>query len=246
MSQSPIRRPSERLDLKLRLASRGLHEARARLWAHPELPALFPSLLFRMHCEARATIKLMEMAIAQLETQHRGDPLAAPLIEYFGEHIPEELGHDDWLLHSLEALGFRSEDVWAQIPPGTVAGMVGSQYYWILHKHPVALLGYIKVVESDPNTKEQVDSMIARTGLPRDAFKFHFGHVNLEPKHNADLDQLLDSLPLSAEHEALIGISLMRTVHAIAAGVEETLALYERGAGTRNPTAHRDPSVELF
>ncbi len=237
---------SKRLDFKMRLASVELHEARAKFWAREDIAALFPSLLFRMHCEARATIRLMQAAIEQLRPRLTVDPLAAPLMEYFEEHIPEELGHDDWVLHSLAALGFEADDVWQQIPPGTVASMVGAQYYWIFHKHPVALLGYIKVVESDPNTVEQIEAVMKRTGFPRAAFKFHLGHVNLEPRHNADLDELIDSLPLTAADEALIGISAMRTVRAVAETLQEAMALHDNGLNTRGTGAGRDASVELY
>ena len=38
------------------------------------------------------------------------------------------------------------------MPPPSVAGLVGSQYYWILHHHPVAFLGYVALMEGYPPT----------------------------------------------------------------------------------------------
>ena len=44
-------------------------------------------------------------------------------------------------------------------------GVVGAQYYWILHYHPVALLGWIGLLEGYPPAPEMLDELMARTGL---------------------------------------------------------------------------------
>jgi len=41
---------------------------------------------------------------------------------------------------------------------------VGAQYYWIHHFHPVALLGYIAVLEGRPPSPTLVEELIERTG----------------------------------------------------------------------------------
>jgi len=67
--------------------------------------------------------------------------------------------------------------------------------------------------------------------LPRVALRLHFGHAAVEPRHNRELDELLDALPLTPDDEALIGVSAARTLHYVARGVDEILALAQERAG---------------
>ena len=55
---------------------------------------------------ARATVPLMEAAIEQLRSRPTG-PVTADLIDYFTRQIPQETGHDGWLLKILRRSVFR-------------------------------------------------------------------------------------------------------------------------------------------
>ena len=72
-----------------------------------------------------------------------------------------------------------------------MASLVGSQYYWIFHTHPVALLGYIAVLEGNPAPIEFLNEVVERTGLPRAAFGSMFKHAALDLQHRNDLDEVL-------------------------------------------------------
>ena len=39
-----------------------------------------------------------------------------------------------------------------QIPSSQVATLVGAQYYWLRHYHPISLLGHMMVMEGCPST----------------------------------------------------------------------------------------------
>jgi hypothetical protein len=225
-------RASEVLEEKFWLFSGPVLAARARLWGHPRIAELFPEILYRMHCQARATIGLMSAAARQLSLDSH-DPLRAALRSYLEAHIPEETGHDEWLVESLEALGVGRSEVLTRMPPPSIAAMVGAQYYWIFHHHPLALLGYIKVVESEPSTVAEVNAVAKRLGLPKEAFAFHLRHARLEPRHNRELNLLLDSLPLAEEHTSLIGVSLQRTLHFRAASLDDIVLSFDAEAGRR-------------
>ena len=55
----------------------------------------------------------------------------------------------------------------ARMPSPTVAALVGSQYYWIFHYHPVALLGFVALfVEGHPPTPQLIEVLNERTGFP--------------------------------------------------------------------------------
>src|SRR5207237_3301598 len=105
----------------------------------------------------------------------------------------------DWLLDDLEVLGGGRAAVLARPPSPTVAALVGAQYYWILHYHPVGLLGYIGVFEGYPPSPAMIDGLVASTGYGRDAFRTMIAHAELDPGHRDELDRLLDELPLTPE-----------------------------------------------
>jgi hypothetical protein len=227
---------SKQIHLKRRLMSARLREASKRLWESRDISELYPAMLFCIHSMARASVPLMKAAVDRLRAMTAVDPISVPLIRYFVRQIPQETGHDDWLLEDLEALGCSRAEILARMPPPTIAALVGAQYYWIFHYHPVALLGYILVVESEPPSVELVERTVAETGLPREAFRNFFRHAVLEPAHNDALDGLLDSLPLSREQQGLIGVSVIQTSNMIARAAEEILEFHELAKTGSSPT----------
>src|SRR3954451_15467442 len=202
--------PSALLRRKIALALPPFVVVGDRLVRHPRVRELYPEYLFVSHCVIRASVPLMETArdvAAALD-----DPVAERLVPYFEHHIPEELDHDEWLLGDLELLGRERAAVLRRPPSPTVAALVGAQYFWTLHYHPVALLGYIGLLEGYPPSPELIDRLQAGTGYPRGAFRTMIAHAELDPGHGAELDELLDSLPLTPEQSAVIGLSAMHTV----------------------------------
>jgi hypothetical protein len=109
------------------------------------------------------------------------------------------------------------------MPSRTVAALVGSQYYWILHHQPVAFLGYVALMEGYPPTPELIELLVARTGYPRTAFRTYLEHAELDPGHRDHLDRTLDELPLTSRDEQVIGISAIATAALAARALEELL-----------------------
>ncbi|MBY2998407.1 iron-containing redox enzyme family protein [Rhizobium leguminosarum] len=177
--------------------------------------------LIMLHGTMRASVPLMEAAMNAAERMQTGDPVAAQLAQYLRKHIPEEIGHDEWVLEDLEALGIQRQSVLARPPTALIAALVGSQYYWIQHYHPVALLGYIAVMEGYPPTVDRIDHFAETSGLPREALRTVRKHAHLDPHHRDDLDRELDFLPLTRDHEALIGLSAMNTISAVSDALSE-------------------------
>src|SRR5262249_16460896 len=120
-------------------------------------------------------------------------------------------------------LGQTRADILARPPVPTVAALVGAQYYWIFHYHPVALLGYIAVLEGYPPSMAMIDQLEARTGYPRDAFRTMIAHAEPDPGHSAELDEVLNELPLKPEQSAAIGLSAMSTVRLLTKAFREVV-----------------------
>lgn len=168
---------------------------------------MWPQYLIQQHQIIRATVPLTEAALKRSRDLPAADPLAEPLAAYLEAHVEEELHHDVTLLDDLELLGVDGASVVARMPSPTVAALVGGQYYWIAHYHPVTFLGFVALMEGHPPTHELIETLIERTGFPREAFRTYIEHGELDPRHRDHLDETLDSLPLSSEHEAALGVS---------------------------------------
>jgi hypothetical protein len=165
-------------------------------------------------------VPVTEAALRQSQSLPGRDPLAEPLSGYLAEHIDEELHHDETLLGDLELLGIYRTSVIERMPTPDVAALVGQQYYWILHFHPIAFLGYVAVMEGYPPTPELIETLVERTGFPRDAFRTYIEHGELDPGHRDHLDRTIDSLPLEDRHEAALGVSAIATATMAARSLE--------------------------
>ncbi len=209
---------------KLALLDGALHQVYETYWAGPDPAARYRAFSIQLHQIIRASVPLMEVARACAAERAGGDPVCAALVGYLGEHIEEERHHDLWLLDDLEIAGVPTSDVLRYIPTPCVAALVGAQYYWIQHHHPVALLSYIAVLEGSPPSESFFEGLRARSGLPAAAFRTMRKHGELDPGHGADLDRFLDALPLTPAHERLLGVSLVHTTSALRRCIEELAA----------------------
>lgn len=216
-------RPSQRLRRKIDLVGQPFAAACQRLFTSPRIAELFPSYLIQVHTIIRTTVPLMEAGVRQAQAMSGADPVAAGVATYLARHVDEERDHDEWLLTDLEVLGIDRSTVLARVPSASIAALVGSQYYWVLHYHPVALLGYFAFSEGYPPSTWLIEDLIARTGFPRAAFRTMAKHGQLDEHHREELDVAIDSLPLTADHEEVLGISAMSGMGLLARSIEEVV-----------------------
>ena len=218
---------ADRLRLKLELVTPELAGATSRLVNHPDVARLYVDYLVACHGILRATIPLLRTA--RREALSREEEVSRELADYLEKHIEEEAGEDEWLLEDLEVLGVQRSQVITQVPSASVAGLIGSQYYWVLHTHPVSILGFLAALEREPPSHEFVDHLIARTGHDRAAFRTLIAHAERDPDHRDELDELLDRLQLTDEQWLLVSISAMHSVHALACVLDELVETSEMG-----------------
>ncbi|MGA2590980.1 MAG: iron-containing redox enzyme family protein [Bryobacteraceae bacterium] len=204
------------LKQKIRLASGELFLALDRFWSQADVAARYPELLFHIHCVVRATVPAMETARRNAEARSPADPVATAMAAYLARHIPEELHHDDWLLDDLESLGVARETVLRRVPSPAAAALVGSLYYWALHAHPVAWMGYAAVTEGHPPSADYLVSVMRRTGLPQEGFRTYLKHAQLDPHHSREMYAALDAMPLTREQSSLLGVVAFQTIHHVA------------------------------
>jgi Iron-containing redox enzyme len=198
-----------------------LVRAGERFVNHPRIGELYPEYLFTGHTIIRASVPLIETACERALSMAPSDPVAAELVDYLAQHIEEERDHDEWLLGDLEAIGVDRAAILPRPPSPTIANAVGAQYYWVLHYHPVALLGWIGLLEGYPPVTSMIDQLMTRTGYPPEAFRTLTAHAELDVRHGDELFELVDRLPLTEEQSTVIGLNAMSSVHLLARSLDE-------------------------
>ena len=201
---------SHRLRLKLELVRHVFSAPTRALLEHPQA---YPAFLSRVACIAQSFVPLLEATAKRSREMAPEDRVAEGLISYLEKHIIEESGED--IMADLEALGSTRADVLSHMSSPSIAALVGSQYYWVLHCHPVAVLGFIEVLEGYPSSKSTIEELIVKTGLPRAGFRSLLQHAELDVGHRDELNAVLDSLPLDRDQTALLGVSALETVHLL-------------------------------
>jgi hypothetical protein len=214
---------SGRIRRKIALVMGPYAAACTTLVRHPRLRELWPEYLVLQHQIIRATVPLTEAAAERARSLPDDDPLATQLVAYLDEHVDEELHHDDELLDDLALLGVDRGTVLDRMPSPAVAALVGCQYYWLHHYDPLAFLGYVAFMEGSPPTPELIETLVERTGYPREAFYTFAEHAELDPGHRDHLNRILDSLPLTPEQEAVLALSATSTATLATRALEETL-----------------------
>jgi hypothetical protein len=203
------------LRITLAQGAPALRAAAADLWRRPGLSGRYPAYLLAMHGVIRASVPLMELARRRCSERGPDDPVAAALHDYLGRHIIEETGHDDWLLSDLAALGCDARDQAAGPPLPAVARLVGPQYYWIEHHHPVTLLGYIVVLEANAPAVRLADWIVSQARVPERAVRTVREHADLDGGHRDEAYALLDRLPLSRAQTKAVTVSALATMDAL-------------------------------
>ena len=137
----------------------------------------------------------MEAGREQAEARADGDAVCAALAGTRGD-ITEEPHHDESLPGRPRVVGTARAEVLAR-PPAPTWRPRRAQYYWLLHYPPVALLAYIAVSRAT-RLAQLVDDLQSRTGYDASALpRCLVTHAELGSGHREELDELLDSLPLT-------------------------------------------------
>lgn len=226
---------SQRLRAILATAQARLNSLAKEVWFHPRFDVLYPEFLFAMRGMTMASAPAMRMAARCCDEAGTDDALNAWLRDYYLEHAAEEEDHGEWLLADLASLGVPRARALGRLPYSSVAALVGSQYYWMQHVHPVAYLGFIAVVEA-PADLEFLQEVSKRTGIPPASMSCHVRHAELDPDHVAEFDATLDSLSLTLEQRDLITVSAVSTIGHLERVFEDILEHFGRVDDSAGPS----------
>ncbi len=112
------------------------------------------------------------------------------LAHYLLHHAREELGHDQWALDDLAAMGIDEAEVRASRPTPSCAAMVGYEHFIAMHANPVGLFGWMYILEAmgDDLGFLASDSIADTEGLTG-GVKFLAGHGEADADHTVDLTE---------------------------------------------------------
>ncbi|MGA7159212.1 MAG: iron-containing redox enzyme family protein [Acidobacteriaceae bacterium] len=218
---------SQRLRSTISLVRGTLTSRIRKVWSHPRIAELYPEFLFAMYPITAASAPSMRAAAACCESLADDDPLKEWLRDYYLEHAEEEQGHGEWILNDLASLGIVRDQALARLPYPGVASLVGSQYFWMHHVHPIAYLGYIAVLEQ-PTDPSFLHEFSVETGIPLTSMSAHVLHATLDPHHVAEFDATFDRLPLTERQREIITISAIATVKHLEALFADLLEHFDR------------------
>jgi hypothetical protein len=210
---------------RIELCLPALDAAFSDLWRAKPQRELTITFLILLHQIMRASVPLMQCAAERCDQLDGTDQLVPLLGGYYRHHISEELNHDTWALEDLKTAGCDPERVLSITPSVEVARLVGTQYYWVQHHHPLMLLGYIAVLEAFPPADSKIDEIRDRSGLPESTFRTLRIHGDLDPTHSAEIDQTFNRLPLDQRHLEMVGLSVLHSCEALAASVRALQAV---------------------
>ena len=214
----------------MRLAEPCLLEVSDQFWRHAQLGQMFPEFLFMMHSIIRSSVSLLNAAAESAQERGESDAVSRQLVGYYKTHAIEETNHDDWLLDDLVAIGNERSEVLARLPSPAVASLVGAQYYWALHVHPVALFGYLAVLEGNPTSLKELDSIRKKHGLPAAGLRTMIKHARLDPHHRDEIYAQLDDLPLTESQAELVALSAFHTFEHIGEALQEIIDSHRNGS----------------
>jgi pyrroloquinoline quinone (PQQ) biosynthesis protein C len=214
---------SKQLRAKIRLAEPCLSAVADDFWRHPRLAKMFPDFLFMLHSIIRSSVPMMMVAAESARSRADSDPVAAQIAGYFSQHAREEAQHDEWLLDDMVAIGMDRSEVLTRMPSPTVASVVGAQYYWMFHVHPVSLLGYLAVLEGNPPSAKELRKIRSQHGLPEEGFRTMMKHAQLDPHHRDELYAQIDELSLNDSHASLLTLSAFHTIDQLSQAFQEIL-----------------------
>lgn len=184
---------------------------------------------------AQSCMPLLELAVRRCRKLAPDDPASEALGSYYAQRMAKSTVRNRHSFARLLITGRESVSVLGELASRTIADLVGAQYYWIEHDHPVTLLGYLLVLDDG-----------ASVCWSRDPVEAGARNQTIEPlctldeptqqqvRRADDLVELLDTLPLSEKQQTTVVHSALRTV-------EELVNLYMNLGGVEVRPAHGYP-----
>ncbi len=139
-----------------------------------------------------------------------GTPAFEPfqnLRHFLYEHMHEEMGHENWVLNDLEAVGVTVSDARAHQPSISTLSLNGYNYWAADRRHPCSVLGMLYTLEVVASVYGGPFSSAIKESLLLDGERgvsFISSHSSVDAKHMADLRVVLNTLEDKVARAAIV------------------------------------------
>jgi len=128
----------------------------------------------------------------------------AELARYLMHHATEEQGHDAWALQDLRDLGMDEAEALATRPVPACSALVGYTHFLAGHANPIALFGWMYVLEAVGNDLGTLAGaqLVETLGAQRSAVRFVAGHGIADTDHTAEITTQIERHLTDADDQA--------------------------------------------
>ena len=160
----------------------------------------YAAFLGQAYHHVRHTVPLLMACGARLPASHEW------LRRAVAEYIEEEIGHEEWILDDLEAMGEDRARWAASAPLHATELMVAYAYDGIARVSPLSFFGMVLVLEgtSVALATRAAEAIERSLGLPRTAFTYLRSHGDLDIEHTGFYERLMDRIEDPAEQAVII------------------------------------------
>ena len=128
----------------------------------------------------------------------RMDDSAQPIRHFLYEHMFEEMGHENWVLNDLQAVGVPPEAVRAHAPSVHTLALNGYNHWAADRRHACSVLGMLYTLEVIASVYGGPFASAIRESLLLDGdlgVSFISSHATMDAQHMAELRLILNKLP---------------------------------------------------
>ena len=132
------------------------------------------------------------------------------------EHMHEELGHEEWVMNDLAAVGVPREQVLAHAPSPFTLALNGYNYWAADRRHPCSALGMLYALEviasvyGGPFASAIKESLLLEG---EEGISFIGSHATMDAEHMAELRKVLETVRDDEAKEAVVESTLMNFHH---------------------------------
>ena len=137
----------------------------------------------------------------------RMDDGLQPIRHFLYEHMHEEMGHENWVLNDLQAIGVPEAAARAHTPGVHTLALNGYNYWAADRRHPCSVLGMLYALEVIASVYGGPFASAIRESLlleGNQGVSFIDSHATMDAQHMAELRQVLNRLPDDAALQAVV------------------------------------------
>ncbi len=128
------------------------------------------------------------------------------LREAIGEYIEEEMGHQEWVLNDISALGGDKEAIRVSQPNIETEVMVSYAWDTIHRVNPIGFFGMVFVLEgtSIALATQAAESIKRKNKLGNEAFSYLNSHGSLDIEHVAFFENLMNKVTNQDDKDVIV------------------------------------------